>query len=123
MSASVSMPAPVIVHAISAGNAPVFTEIVCGSEKMPPPIIEPRTSAISATSPSVVCLPVSVCMAVHHRELHRDGIGLRRRRHHTTSCSAAVTARRALASFLFQHVDDEALALCRLPWDEPVHLD
>ena len=47
MRPSMSMPAPQMIQAMPAPTAPAREEMVCGTEKIPPPIIEPTTSAVS----------------------------------------------------------------------------
>ncbi|MNN98654.1 hypothetical protein D3C81_2180890 [compost metagenome] len=48
--ARVSMPTAVIAQPISTAPTPALAAMFCGSEKIPPPIIEPTTSATNAPS-------------------------------------------------------------------------
>lgn len=45
------MPMPVINQASAVAPTPALAAAFCGMEKMPPPTIEPTTSAVSAPTP------------------------------------------------------------------------
>ncbi|MDT4883116.1 hypothetical protein FQZ97_1191310 [compost metagenome] len=63
------MPTPVISQPIRVAPALALAAMFCGSEKIPPPTMEPTTRAISAPTfnlpleaATCVCLPGSACL-------------------------------------------------------------